>query len=114
MDGHIDINEITGPMRDAIERLATEIDQVSKQADTIEEQYRSEAAALLRQAGAESAPYRKLIADKQAAAERFRLLIAREEQEAAQASGSATETRMDPVLPSGAPPVDHNGEVPQP
>ena len=98
-NGRLDINEITEPMRAAIARLAGEVDEIQRTVDAIERQGQEEsakaAAQVLQRAVEQAAPYRKVIADKHAAMDRFRVLIAREEQEAQ----SATETRHDLSMP---------------
>jgi hypothetical protein len=82
MEGQIDINEITGPMRDAVERLGKEIAEIEGVAAKVEQEHQAEAAQLLRKGAEEAAPYRQVVADKRAAMSRWQLLIAREENEA--------------------------------
>jgi hypothetical protein len=96
MDGRIDINEITGPMRDAIDRLSKEIAEIEGIAAKVEQEHQAEAAQVLRKGAEEAKPYRQLVADKRAAMSRWQALIAQEEQEAARATAETlTDGQLD-------------------
>lgn len=103
-NGRLDLKEMTGPMYDAIARLSAEISEIERTVEAIDKEHRDEAALIIQKAVEEAAPYRQLIADKRAAVNRWNLLIAREEQEAAQASAEPRRDLPTPAEQDGAQP----------
>ena len=105
----IDVNKITRPLREERDKYTAEADQMDAKADQIEEEARNAATQILQKGGEDSAPFRREAATLRAHANRFDVLIGREEQEAAAASvqpvedtlvsspQSLTETAMDPL-----------------
>lgn len=79
----IDVHEITRPMREAAARFTAEAERVEAQAVEIEQAAQQHATQILRKAGEDAAPLRRNAAKLRAHAERFGVLIAREEHEAA-------------------------------